>query len=512
MALGLTPKQIIDKGTHPLLVKKDTWLRVELGDICNIQNGYAFSSKYFNHEKGLPLIRIRDIFQKATENLYSGEYSEDFLVRRNDFLIGMDGDFKISKWPGELGLLNQRVCRIILQSNLMSKEYVFLCIQPYLDAIHSETSAVTVKHLSSKTISEIPIPLPPLPEQRAIVKKIEALFSSLDAGIADLKKAQDQLKIYRQAVLKKAFEGELTKEWREKQTDLPTAEELKQALKLIIDEALKNKNITKGNYFPDYANGSSGFNIPNKWNFFALKAIVQPNKTSLKRGPFGSALKKEFFIEKGVPVYEQGHAINDEPFRHRYFISDEKYEELKGFTAGPNDLIISCSGATLGRICHLPQNADIGIINQALLKISLNERIILHKYFIIMFRSEIFQRLIFEKSLGTAMPNMVGMNELKDIAIPIPSIQEQAQIVKEIESRLSVCDAVEQQIKDSLSQAEALRQSILKKAFEGKLLSEEELTLCKQAPDYEPASVLLEKIKAEKEANKPVKKKTMKMK
>ena len=207
MALGLTPIQIIEKGSHPLLVKKEEWLRVELGNICKIQNGFAFSSKYFNHQEGLPLIRIRDIFQNVTENLCSGEYSEEFLVKRNDFLIGMDGDFKISKWPGELGLLNQRVCRIIVENKNMNKEFVFLCIQPYLDAIHSETSAVTVKHLSSKTISEIPIPLPPLPEQRAIVKKIETLFSNLDSGIADLKKAQEQLKIYRQAVLKKAFEG-----------------------------------------------------------------------------------------------------------------------------------------------------------------------------------------------------------------------------------------------------------------------------------------------------------------
>lgn len=363
-----------------------------------------------------------------------------------------------------------------------------------------------LRNLKFDKYLSLEIPIPPLPEQRAIVKKIETLFSSLDADIADLKKAQVQLKIYHQAVLKKAFEGELTKEWREKQMDLPTTEELKEELKSIIDEALKNKNIAKGNYFPNYANSSSGFNIPSTWNFFSIKAIVQPNKTSLKRGPFGSALKKEFFIEKGVPVYEQGHAINDEPFRHRYFISDGKYEELKGFTAGPNDLIISCSGATIGRICHLPENADIGIINQALLKISLNEKIILHKNFIIMFRSEIFQRLIFEKSLGTAMPNMVGMNELKDIAIPIPTVQEQAQIVKEIESRLSVCDAVEQQIKDSLSQAEALRQSILKKAFEGKLLTEEEIKACQQESDYEPVSLLLEKIKAEKEASKPVKK------
>ena len=226
MALGLTPYQIIDKGTHPLLVINENWERIELKYLAKVQNGFAFSSKLFNHSKGLPLIRIRDIFSNITQNLYSGEYKDEFIVRKDDILIGMDGDFKVSKWPGKKGLLNQRVCRILFDSNNYDKEFLFLCIQPYLSAIHSETSAVTVKHLSSRTINNIPFPLPPLPIQRAIVSKIETLFTHLDSGIADLQKAQAQLKIYRQAVLKKAFEGELTKDWRAQQKDLPTAEEL----------------------------------------------------------------------------------------------------------------------------------------------------------------------------------------------------------------------------------------------------------------------------------------------
>ena len=500
---------------------KEDWVECKLIDLFDISTGNTPSkniSEYYN-SNDYPFYKPTDL-EKGINVTYSNDFlsTKGFHASRiavkNSVLVTC-----IGATIGKTGLIkadggfNQQINAIHPNKYVLEKFLYFQVISAkFQQELISNSSSTTMPILNKSKFGELLFVLPPLPEQHAIVKKIEVLFSSLDNGIADLKRSQDQLKIYRQAVLKKAFEGELTKEWREKQTDLPTAEELKEGLKTIIDEALKNKNIAKGNYFPDYVNGSSGFNIPNRWNFFAIKAIVQPNKTSLKRGPFGSALKKEFFIEEGIPVYEQGHAINDEPFRHRYFISNEKYEELKGFMAGPNDLIISCSGATLGRICHLPENADTGIINQALLKISLNEKIILHKYFIIMFRSEIFQRLIFEKSLGTAMPNMVGMNELKDIAIPIPSIQEQAQIVKEIEARLSVCDAVEKQIQESLNQAEALRQSILKKAFEGTLLTEEEITSCKQEPDYEPASVLLAKIKAEKEANKPAKKKTTKKK
>jgi len=496
MALGLTPYQIIEKGTHPQLVIADEWERVELKKIASVQNGYAFSSKLFNRTEGMPLIRIRDIFSIETENLYLGEYKEDFVVNKGDILIGMDGDFKVSKWPGNKGLLNQRVCRIHFESAYYEKEFLFICIQPYLNAIHSETSAVTVKHLSSRTINDIPFPVPPLPEQRALVSKIEELFSDLDKGIADLKKAQDQLKVYRHAVLKKAFEGELTKDWRV--INSYTMHDFLENLKVEKQTAIKEKLISKGEYFPKYVSKDLTYKVPENWITLPWKTLGANNKYAMKRGPFGSALKKEFFVEKGVVVYEQGHAINDEPYRHRYYITNEKFKELKAFETKPGDMIISCSGVTLGRICLLPDDADVGVINQALLKLDMDESIMLKPYFIQLFRSGSFQRLIFQKSLGSAMPNMVGMAELKEIPIPIPPIEEQHQILKEIESRLSVCDKVEESITESLEKAKALRQSILKKAFEGTLLSEEEIAACKAAPDYEPASVLLKKIKAEK--------------
>lgn len=114
-------------------------------------------------------------------------------------------------------------------------------------------------------------------------------------------------------------------------------------------------------------------------------------------------------------------------------------------------------------------------------------------------------------SASIAVPTLDRKN-LNRIPVRICSISEQHQIVQEIESRLSVCDKMEQSIKESLEKADALRQSILKKAFEGKLLSEAEIAACKQEADYEQASVFLEKIKAEKLAKKPKVKRTTKTK
>ena len=149
MALGLKPIKIVEKKNYPLLIISAHWERVLLNSVADVQNGFAFSSKFFTQDKGMPLIRIRDILNNKTENFYAGEYDQNSIVNKGDILIGMDGDFNTSIWKGEPGLLNQRVCRLNLTSEKYSEKFLFICLQPYLNAINAETSSVTVKHLSS---------------------------------------------------------------------------------------------------------------------------------------------------------------------------------------------------------------------------------------------------------------------------------------------------------------------------------------------------------------------------
>ena len=258
--------------------------------------------------------------------------------------------------------------------------------------------------------------IPSIDEQQRIVSRIEELFSSLDNAVETLQKTKEQLTVYRQAVLKEAFEGKYT-------PDVSMIE-------ITMDE-------------------------------------IADGKEGLRRGPFGSAIKKAFFVESGYKVYEQGNAINDDCKRGHYYISKEKYNELSSFQLRPGDFIVSCSG-TIGKIAQLPSDAEAGVINQALMRIRLKPEMIDPYYFMLQFRSEGFQRKIVSR--GSGMGNLAGIKEFKMATMFVPENREkQEYIVSEIESRMSVCDSIEQTVNTALLQAEAMRQSILKEAFEGRL-------------------------------------------
>jgi type I restriction enzyme S subunit len=210
--------------------------------------------------------------------------------------------------------------------------------------------------------------------------------------------------------------------------------------------------------------------MPKSWKVKKLGELCK-QKEGLRRGPFGSAIRKEFFVPDGYKVYEQSNAIYDDIERGRYFIDENKYQELINFSVHPGDLIVSCSG-TLGRIAEIPSNAKAGVINQALLRIRLLDDIISKKYFLYFFRSAAFQKKIFDQSQGTAMSNLIGIKDFKQIELSVPSLIEQQQIVSKIEELFSEVDKGIEEIKTAQQQLKVYRQALLKWAFEGKLTNQ----------------------------------------
>ncbi len=386
----------------------------------------------------------------------------------------------------------------------ISAQYIYFFVSSESfrrDAEHNMTGAVGQRRVRTSYLADQSVPLAPAREQLRIVAKIEELFSELDKGIESLKTARARLNVYRQAVLKHAFEGKLTAQWREENQDkleMPERllDRIKQERKARYEQQLKEWKAAgeKGSKhkapkslplltaeelaeMPELPEGWS-------WTRFGLLDI------ELKRGPFGSSITKSMFVPSGFKVYEQGNAIYRDVSRGSYFINGEKYEELSGFTVLPGDFIVSCAG-TVGRIFELPENVMAGVINQALMRVRINDTILRKSFFAKLFDSAFFQRKILSDAKGTAMVNLAGIKELNLVPVAICSMSEQKEIDESLDARLSEVDQCERTIATSLQQAEALRQSILKRAFSGQLVP--------QNPHNETASVLLGRIRAERE-------------
>ena len=159
----------------------------KLTDICSIQYGCPFDASLFSTspEDGMPLIRIRDVKEGHTDTYYKGDYSEEFIIHKGDYLIGMDGEFNIEPWKSEDGLLNQRVCKIESKSVEVSIRYIYRFLKKELKRIEDDTPFVTVKHLSAKRLNQVQLAVPPIAEQEKIVAELDCL-----SGIIEKKKQQ----------------------------------------------------------------------------------------------------------------------------------------------------------------------------------------------------------------------------------------------------------------------------------------------------------------------------------
>ncbi len=437
-------------------------------------------------------------------------------VGPGDYIVSCSGTMgKISRIPNNVpkGVINQALLRIRLNDEIMLHNYFIQYFKSSLfqKKILKDSRGSGMQNMAGiKELKPIPISIPPLVEQKAIVKKIEELFSSLDSGIADLKKAQDQLVIYRQAVLKKAFEGELTKEWREKQTNLPSAGEL---LEQIKEERQKHYALQ----LADWKEAVKTWEKKGKEGKKPKKPAILKSELDLSKlvQKLTDLPNKWCYINLDFAVYKLGDGLHGTPKYSEtgdyYFINGNNLDNGK-INIKPNTKRVDYSEFLKYR---KDLNADTIFvsINGTIGNVSFykNEKVILGKsacYFNLLsgfdknyikwrIDSLGFKNYAFKNATGSTIKN-VPLRAMRNYTFALCSKEEQYQIVQEIESRLSVCDNVEVSIKESLQKAKALRQSILKKAFEGKLLSEEEIAKCKADAAYEPASVLLEKIKAEK--------------
>jgi type I restriction enzyme S subunit len=348
------------------------------------------------------------------------------------------------------------------------------------DAQRNMTGSAGQLRVPLSYMQQIPIALPPLPEQHRIVAKIEELFTKLDAGVEALKRVKTQLKRYRQSVLKHAFEGKLTAEWREAHKH-----ELEPASVLLERIKHERKKTAKGKYkeLPPL-DASNLPQLPEGWMWTRLSDY----SSLITKGESPNWQGFEY-VDSGITFIRSENVLwGKVDISEAAQIPQEFHNKLKRSQVRPNDVLINLVGASIGRSGLAPEMIESANINQAVALVRCNQSL-LPAYLMHVFLSPQVQEAIRASKVETARPN-ISLEDLRDLAVPLASVPEQYKIVEEIERRFSVADQIEKTVDHSLKQAERLRQSILKRAFEGKLVP--------QDPRDETAEKLLERIKAER--------------
>ena len=440
------------------------WQIKKLGEVCKLKNGFAFKSDNYL-DNGIPVIRISDIKDGLIvprNTVYVSEDSvyDNYIIKENEIIVAMSGattgKFGIYK-SKEKAYQNQRVGKFdIIDKKQLDNNFLLHQLHSLKRQIEKDAYGGAQPNISSKKIEEMEIVLPPLETQHAIVSKIEELFSELDKGIAELKTAQQQLKTYRQSVLKSAFEGKLTEEWRKNNVNIDSVESLIYNLK---NDKKNLKTKTRSEITDEEQNEL--FSIPNSWKWIRNEEYLYEVKDGTHDTPK--------YISDGIPFVTQKNIKNSGlTLDDIQYISEEehkKYYQRSNVTKG--DILISMIGHNRGMSVIVDTDRVFSIKNVGLFKF--NHKYQLNKFSYYFYQSKVALNIILKKSKGGAQP-FIGLTELRNWPVVVCSLEEQHQIVEEIESRLSVADKMEQSIQESLQKAEALRQSILKKAFCGELV------------------------------------------
>jgi type I restriction enzyme S subunit len=213
---------------------------------------------------------------------------------------------------------------------------------------------------------------------------------------------------------------------------------------------------------PPHKGGKRLAGFEGDWVELTINGLVVKN--GLIRGPFGGALKKEFFVQNGYKVYEQKNAIYKSVELGRYFIDSDKFKELKRFEIQENDFILSCSG-TIGKMYQIPKEFEKGIINQALLIIRLDDTISDYNYFEHQFTSDVIQKDVVDDTQGGAMKNLVGMSDFKKAIIPYPPTLNEQKAISQI---LSDLDLDLKQLETKKAKYQDIKQGMMQELLTGK--------------------------------------------
>ena len=402
--------------------------KVPFSEIATLIRGVSYDKKVASvlaKDGYIPVLRANNI-QKSlvlADLVYvpSDLVKEEQMIRKGDIVLAMSSGSKdlvgkSAQANNDINAAFGTFCGLIRAKDNIDSKFLGLYFQTqeYRNFVSYQSQGVNICNLKKKDIESLQIPLPPLPTQSAIVSRIETLFAELDKATEHLRTAQQQLKTYRQAVLN------------------------------------------------HWLNNEDG-----KWEMVPIKEIISVISN-------GSTPKADKMFSKGeiqfLKVYNLNFDGSINLSKEPVFIERDTHETLlKRSQTKQGDVLINIVGPPLGKVSIIPEGEKEYNINQAIVMFRPNE-FVTSKFLAYYLMSPQIIEWLTSTSKATAGQYNVKVSTCREIMFPKVSIQEQQRIVKEIESRLSQATASETYIEYAVQQAEALRQSILKKAFEGELV------------------------------------------
>lgn len=486
-----------------------TWVNGKLGDLLDIRNGYAFKSSSYT-ETGIPLVRQAQLGEgkinldkaKYLPNSFLKEY-QDFQVKKHDILIGMSGSigFPSEYLDERIALQNQRV-GLLRFPNCYSanKKFILYILEHSQESLNEKGKGIAVKNVSAKQILELPLFIPPEQEQYRIAEKLDELFSELDVGVQELKTAQVKLKHYRQSLLKSAVEGALTQKWRNDNKDKieETGQEL---LKRIL---IERKQRWEQQQLAEFKEKDK--KPPKNWQA-KYPEPVQPDTTDLPKLPDGwvwASVEQLGNVQLGrqrtpskmkgdnPQKYIRAANITEKGINFEDVLKmDFTEKEIPVYQLHEGDLLLTeASGSPehVGRPCIWPEVDDVYCFQNTVIRFK-PFGVSSHFAYMTFYAYQKLGKYI--DVAGGVGINHLSAGKFSKIAVPLPSLSEQKALVELATSELDSLDRQSQAITHSLKQANAQRKNILKLAFSGELVPQNE--------NDEPASLLLEAIKKERE-------------
>jgi type I restriction enzyme S subunit len=471
------------------------WDRVSLANCCSrITDGTHLPPKFT--PQGIPFIFVQHIvggairFEKTKfiSAQTHAQLNSRCPVEQGDILYSAVGSYGVAVLVNtDAPFSFQRHIAHIKPLPGISSKFLVHCLNSpsCLSQAHKVARGVAQKTVTLGDLKQFTIPIAPACEQRRVVQKIEELFSKLDAGVAALERVKANLKRYRAAVLKAAVEGKLTAEWRARHPDTEPASLHSKHSEVRTGTRKRAGRLWGSGVVPELTDEEKSL-LPSGWRWAKVRDLGNDPEETVQVGPM--SMRSKDFTSSGIPVLNVG-CVQWDRFEERKldYLPREKAEQFARYGMKPGDVLFTRSG-TVGR-CAVVQGYQKGwLMTFHLLRVRVDPDRCLPTYLRIVFEGAgHIRRQTRSASVGTTRAGF-NTNLLAFLDVPLPPFSEQEQIVDEVERRLSIVDDLEAEVEGDLKRAGRLRQSILKRAFAGKLVP--------QYPNDEPAAKLLERIRA----------------